>query len=682
MAFVIRSEKKPNFTKSETGPIGPGDYYPEMTHSIANKSLNKSHSSDVNNNNNNNIQIEQNFTAFNSSSIRDFDICKHSNPNVGPGSYINKTHSDPFMKPPPYTIGLTRSSSHLSLGTASSSLNNSNSNEYKVNMAMLNLLKKKQEQMIEDAKMLKVNNSSPKNNNNQSAQVRKKEKKLIAIIPGANKRISSIPSKYSYGYEMDFDGMLKQIEDPDKEIKYSGNKNDSVSPDYYYKTKQQRKNGLEWKRMSSKDLIGNKNETKASSSHNKRSLLEGFHESSATEADSGVINITVFGSASMDNNNNNSNNNSNNNQHRRDSTESSFKPETNIFKVRQKKSNYVGGASSKQISSSIESRYGLGDNISSNFDTNTNYTAMSESQYNARAKTIEKLVYDHLFNVAPGPGYYFSEDEPNSIYKQKQFSNKQCFGSCAKRDCKLSTKPNNTLVGPGSYFESSKGSDDKTEESKLRKFPFYKRENINYLLLNKKEDSNPYLGPGTYSFKSQFDKEKCLYSGPCQKRFNYTIRDDNKVPGPGEYIPLREWGKQEDKLLQYIPEEHKPIKKNEYNTPGVGSYNPGIASSISYNVLSKENKIQSIIAPFSSAIERGDAFIRSKSTSTLLGPGCYNSAKSDFDIPKNNTKIEQTKPLKSYLHYKEEAQKKVGPGSYGVYNYNNWNKKSFNVLFA
>jgi hypothetical protein len=678
MAFVIRSEKKPNFTKSETGPIGPGDYYPEVIHSIGNKSINKSNSSDNNNNNN---QHEQNFTAFNSSSIRDFDMsCKHSNPNVGPGSYINKTHSDPFMKQPPYTIGLTRSSSHLSLGTASSSLNNSNSNEYKVNMAMLNLLKKKQEQMLEDAKMLKVNNSSPKNNNNtNTVNARKKEKKLIAIIPGANKRISSIPSKYSYGYEMDFDGMLKQIEDPDKEIKYSGNKNDSVSPDYYYKTKQQRKNGLEWKRMSSKDLMGNKNETKASSSssHNKRlssSLLEGLHDSSATEADSGVINITVFGSASIDNNNNNNSNNVN--QHRRDSTESSFKPETNIFKVRQKKSNYVGA----------EPRYnnGLcGDNISNNVNTNnTNYTAMSESQYNARSKTIEKLVYNNLFNVAPGPGYYFSEDEPNSIYKQKHFSNKQCFGSCAKRDCKLSTKPNNTLVGPGSYFETSKATDDKTEESKLRKFPFYKRENINYLLLNKKEKTNPYLGPGTYSFKSQFDKEKCLYSGPCQKRFNYTIRDDNKVPGPGEYIPLHEWCKQEDKLLQYIPEEHKPIKKNEYTTPGVGSYNPGIASSISYNILSKENKIQSVIAPFNSAIERGDGFLRSKSTSTLLGPGCYNSAKSDFDIPKNNTKIEQTKPLKSCMHYKEEAQKKVGPGSYGVYNYNNWNKKSFNVLFA
>ena len=672
MAFVIRSEKKPNFIKSETGPIGPGDYYPEIIHSIGNKSLNKSNSSDNNNNNN---QHEQNFTAFNSSSIRDFDMSsKHSNPNVGPGSYINKTHSDPFMKPPPYTIGLTRSSSHLSLGTASSSLNNSNSNEYKVNMAMLNLLKKKQEQMIEDAKMLKVNNSSPKNNSNNTVNnARKKEKKLIAIIPGANKRISSIPSKYSYGYEMDFDGMLKQIEDPDKEIKYSGNKNDSVSPDYYYKTKQQRKNGLEWKRMSSKDLMGNKNETKASSSHNKRSSSS-LHDSSATEADSGVINITVFGSASIDNNNN-INNSSNVNQHRRDSTESSFKPETNIFKVRQKKSNYIGA----------EPRYSNLpiDNISNNVDTYTNYTAMSESQYNARSKTIEKLVYDHLFNVAPGPGYYFSEDDPNSLYKQKQFSNKQCFGSCAKRDCKLSTNPNNTLVGPGSYFESSKSTDDKTEESKQRKFPFYKRENINYLLLNKKENSNnPYLGPGTYSFKSQFDKEKCLYSGPCQKRFNYTIRDDNKVPGPGEYIPLREWCKQEDKLLQYIPEEHKPIKKNEYNTPGVGSYNPGIASSISYNILSKENKIQSIIAPFSSAIERGDGFIRSKSTSTLLGPGCYNSAKSDFDIPKNNTKIEQTKPLKSYVHYKEEAQKKVGPGSYGVYNYNNWNKKSFNVLFA
>ena len=674
MAFVVRSEKKPNFIKSETGPIGPGDYYPEMTNSIANRSLNKSHSSDINNNNNN--QPEQNYTAFNSSSVRDFDIVKHSNPNVGPGSYINKTHSDPFMKPPPHSIGLTRSSSHLSLGTASS-LNNSNSNEYKVNMAMLNLLKKKQAQMIEDVKMLKVNNSSPKSN--QSAHIPKKEKKLIAIIPGANKRISSIPSKYSYGYEMDFDGMLKQIEDPDKEIKYSGDKYDSVSPDYYYKTKQLRKNGLEWKRMSSKDLIGNKNDNLTKPSR-KRSLLEAFHDSSATEADSGVINITVFGSASVDNNSNNSNNNINH-QQRRDSTESSFKPETNIFKVRQKKANFVGG-SSKQASPSIESRYGLGDNMSSNIDTNTNYTAMSESQYNSRAKTIEKLVYDHLFNVAPGPGYYFSEDEPNSIYKQKTFSNKQCFGSCAKRDCKLSTKPNNTQVGPGSYFETAKGTDDKSEESKQRKFPFYKRENINYLLLNKKDDSNPFLGPGTYSFKSQFDKEKCLYSGPCQKRFNYTIRDDNKVPGPGEYIPLREWGKQEDKLLQYIPEEHKPIKKNEYSTPGVGSYNPGIASSISYNVFSKENKIQSIIAPFSSAIERGDNFIRSKSTSTLLGPGCYNSAKSDFDIPKNNTKIEQTKPLKGYLHYKEEAQKRVGPGSYGVYNYNNWNKKSFNVLFA
>ena len=88
-------------------------------------------------------------------------------------------------------------------------------------------------------------------------------KHYIKIIQGTKtkKRIASIPSKLNFGYDVDNDGRLKMIDDPNKMIRYSGDKNDSVAPDYYYKTKRIKSNALDWKKMSKKDLENNKSDS-------------------------------------------------------------------------------------------------------------------------------------------------------------------------------------------------------------------------------------------------------------------------------------------------------------------------------------------------------------------------------------------------------------------------------------
>ena len=200
---------------------------------------------------------------------------------------------------------------------------------------------------------------------------------------------------------------------------------------------------------------------------------------------------------------------------------------------------------------------------------------------------------------------------------------------------------------------------------------------------------NEKVGPGSYNIKSDFDKIKKLkYNGPNEKRFNYHNLTKENFPGPGKYIKLKEWGKRDEILSIKLSEILNNIKTKEkednniknISTPGVGYYNPQIVSSIGYNILSKENKIQSLIAPFNSGQER---FLnKSKSCNSFVGPGSYNINDSSFNFKIKSGIFEKNLPNQKYLNEKEFDKENRGPGSYEHYNYNDWNKKSFNVLFV
>ena len=318
-------------------------------------------------------------------------------------------------------------------------------------------------------------------------------------------------------------------------------------------------------------------------------------------------------------------------------------------------------------------------NSSGSGSTNTRsefLNSQNDQTFNNNEKVIEEIVQNHLFNVSPGPGYYYG-DEGNFSKTQRRVKSKlQCFGSTCERSMKLTNCQDDSQPGPGAYYNTA------LTIKKPSLFLFYRKENPDTYIPNKirKEKEKSILGPGKYTIKSQFDKEKLDYSGPCQRRFNYTLKEENIIPGPGEYIQLKEWNQPKISIPLKQKNKQKDIIHQEFMTPGVGVYNPHILSSIGYKILSKENKFQSFMAPFNSAQDR---FLKkSNSTSELLGPGCYNFAKSSFEKPINNQIIKETKPLQEYLESKNDMKGRLGPGSYGMFNYNQWNKKSFNILYA
>ena len=597
MAFVVRSPKKLDFFHSETGPIGPGEYDKTLSP--------KEPNSDFLN------------APFNSSSNRcvsnDFD----TNPEVGPGSY-------------------RQNSSFIKKSFSTQSIDSDDA----INLAMYKLIEKKRKQLSLSKKELKIENSIPKVMK-ETINKGERGKHYIKIIQGTKtkKRIASIPSKLNFGYDVDNDGRLKMIDDPNKMIRYSGDKNDSVAPDYYYKTKRIKSNALDWKKMSKKDLENNKSDSGDFNTKEESATINNANKSNSNQTN---INQTM----------NSSNNNINN-------ISISKNPGVDYISRHLKKIDKARSMKNMLYNTKASMR------SSSTSTTNT-----------IRERAIEDMVQSNLFSVSPGPGYYFGDDTSFSKTLNRTKSQCQCFGSTAERKMKLSNLPNYKNVGPGSYYHTH------LNTLKPNMYLFYRRENPDTYIPNKinKEKEKAIVGPGKYMIKSQFDVEKAEYSGPCQRRFNYSLKEENILPGPADYISLKEWGQQETTLPLRQKNLHRDIRRFEYKTTGVGSYNPQILSSIGYKIISKENKFQSVIAPFSSGQER---FLeKSHSTSDIVGPGCYNYAKSSFDKKKNNEVVKETKPLQEYVEKKKESERQVGPGSYGMYDYNQWNKKSFNILFA
>ena len=259
----------------------------------------------------------------------------------------------------------------------------------------------------------------------------------------------------------------------------------------------------------------------------------------------------------------------------------------------------------------------------------------------------------------------------------------------------------NKNLGPGCYFKESN-----TPKFKVKLFPLSRKEQTINIKKYEKDLVNENMGPGKYDIKSQFDKTQIYYSGPLEKRFF-----DNKKnikPGPGEYLKLADWEKnieenQKSKQILYLNNkknensEKKEEKGRRYDyiskndNPGVGNYNPHIVNSIKYDIISKDNKVSNLIAPFYSGQEK---FLKkSSSTSDLLGPGSYfpninirNNIFKKEDKKGNhifkNEGIKKDNIRLLYNQMKLNLENQVGPGSYELNKINDWHKKSFNSLYV
>ena len=290
---------------------------------------------------------------------------------------------------------------------------------------------------------------------------------------------------------------------------------------------------------------------------------------------------------------------------------------------------------------------------------------------------------------------FYKDTIPYPEFKQFFLSNNQRFTEVKK----------NEFLGPTTYFEnnnyykssfSSEKILKKKDINKVTKTPFNTREK-RFKKVNNNVINEEFPGPGTYNPKiinaiesNKFNNKTNTFNFR-SKRFG-TAGSDFKwkisIPGPGSYInPYTATGtsntllinglylniRKGKEILKPKSKETIPLKKPDNMVPGVGSFNPGLVSSIAYNNRKKAkfaNDKRNVA--FNSAIKRENK----KVYKSNVGPGYYYHPK--------QFKEKQINPpfLQSSTKFKKDKNIfGLGPGFYESRSYFDWNKKSFNSLF-
>jgi hypothetical protein len=310
---------------------------------------------------------------------------------------------------------------------------------------------------------------------------------------------------------------------------------------------------------------------------------------------------------------------------------------------------------------------------------------------------------DLIFETTPGPGYY-APDSDQILYENQnmnKLNNKvNCFQSTSPR---FSNKLSNKLdrkIGPGYYY-------NKTKPNKVKKDKIIKGHLINAnqedidtsafkISMIKEEFKIP--GPGYYEiFGSQFPKAISTNNnfGFNSERFKALNDDLINFPGPGHYnwhndqltrtarsLPKNNYINN-SKLFTNSKSDLTNVKemskysKEKYSVPPIGLYNPYIITSIDYNNKAKINTfVDKTVVGFGSQEKKECSFIP-KENNNLVGPGIY-YRNPNKNIKQNNVPFNKNEKRFNY----NEQNKNPGPGSYEINSFEEWNKKSHNILFV
>lgn len=719
MAFVYKSEREisPEIITA-SGDIGPGQYLPQNF--LNNK--NKANLSNI---------------AFNSNTYREIKITKDDNP--GPGSY---TYNDKYEKlqslvdekqaKPASLLKSLELVSPDNLDPFAIILNKENSKE----IAFLSKEKRFKEnpnnypgvgQYSKDDPMFLVRNSiknkkkKRKNYFNEAFKFNKdqlQEKSILISESDANNknlilklkppvspyRVSTIPSKnFCYGFDISPQGQLYVKEDPDRDVKFLGDKADSVGPGAYELENKNiwKKNIVSWEKQSrtnrntlfnSQEITRNKNLNLIEQSLNR------YDKSNFTNA----VNFNTNNFYQTPLNNKNILNNKSLNNDSRQNNLISTKNEIIIFNQKNK---YEKDKVFKHIR-----------------DKRQKLLEMRVSKNNIEDDLFDK----HILNQEPGPGYYLSDIMTSSFKPIKVPEKFQSFGSNSLR-FEGGSNEQCLELGPGAYFKD----DEKYSKEKLKKFLKEKqnfsavqqqvreeirkernetlddRVGINGIINQHKIQNNETTpGPGNYdigaeNFLTKKSPSKLTQFGSLQKRFNENII--NPTPGPGSYLGLpkgdgvnlvkfpirpKKLPKIEDVPelqpdLSIFPKDTNEDIKPSDEPPGVGSYNSDILFSLGYKVAKNVNKFNNSTAPFNIGEKRFN-YKNKMIAAESIGPGQYYKDNTEKKLVKNllsnsppfNTSAERKFAIDDKNDYREN-----GPGSYNLSSYFDWNKKSFNVQF-
>ena len=294
----------------------------------------------------------------------------------------------------------------------------------------------------------------------------------------------------------------------------------------------------------------------------------------------------------------------------------------------------------------MKSEGNFGSNCSRFLSKSKSMEDLGPTTYFKESNKFEPNKKPDIFNHLKKPGKLLSGNENLNI-KDKEVKNEEKQDSnISKTNSMFFSKTLNDYPGPGTYeisqtFILPSFSQVQMMNSQVERFP-------------QKEEGNP--GPGSYLNKKIIETEKLQEH---LKKMSNNYEDDL------------------EKLHRI--EKIKEINRRRNDFPGVGSYNPGLIETINYKMKSKLNQNQSYQSPFLISSGR---FKIDKANS--VSPTNYDPYKYEKDQKK--LQYMMFGKAKRFIGNMNNENMKgawhlAGPGSYDLTK-DNWNKKTFNVLFS
>ena len=550
--------------------------------------------------------------------------------------------------------------------------------------------------------------NSSKGGNSLSNQMFLKKKEYNNYEPFSTSRILSIPSKgCDFGYKVNEDGALKLIEDPDKNMKCSGDKNNSVGPgqyDSFYSQKNEKIGIIDWNKSIHRSMNKNKEKEKEKEKEKDKDKEKQYTQNNMSQYESNYF----LNNTSTEPTINNSFSVMNFNKKNR--TKNYFYSETGF----DRKNIEVKFSNAKIIKNDIFSRTINKSNLSPFFKLDI--LKDSDRSWNNDKTT-------------PGPGSYLLLNTYSSTSKDEKH---QFFGSTTSRGILYPSLPNNLKKGnnrlelildinnaskntlnKSKSFNSNIINNVKKEKEKINNIKnksIKKSEKIEKLdkvevirEISKfiKKDLNSKLGPGSYNPEK---KLKNTYSyevgnfGSLEKRFPIFPSHD-EFPGVGKYDHLETWipKKKVNTLEKIIPPNitkkvregisankmglfRDKIMEENHKQPVVGQYSVEKINSIESNTKCSIS-VSKNQPGFGSSFKR--FYIFKDQINENNGVGNYN-----IKYPANKIYQQNAAFLVGAGRNDIDNNKKKnlinpfsGPGSYNQDSYFDWNKKSYNILF-
>ena len=344
-------------------------------------------------------------------------------------------------------------------------------------------------------------------------------------------------------------------------------------------------------------------------------------------------------------------------------------------------------------------------------------------------KEKHKKLFNNKIENNPGPADY---DTTFNTFAPIKFSNVNNFGSNSSRgllyplmknnkiriglknkktsliiknDNNKNNDINNNIKSINKNLEENESGVTNNKNISSFKLHFLHVNNIKEKYFKNKDSYLSNLGPGTYNPSTPTDRNKnenyIQNFNSLEKRFIIKNKDKLMFPGVGTYSTIDSYSPKKSKFKSVVPhnisqrnldgisapkvlETKDKIYYDNHRQPCVGEYYPEIRNSIEYNMFKILNNYNNDKKPsFNYAEKRFFEPKRKYEDENQVGK--YNLIPKEKELVQQNTpfsSVVERDGIKYLIPNEKKNNKHLGPGAYRYDSYFDWNKKTYNILFA